>query len=461
MRCWEALQTLNLEGTHGAFTVLKKAKSSFDKVKEVEKESKEYKLTQSLYLFVEGEMYLKRGQPRVAHDKLLRSLETRKKLLGAHSDTAKCLNAIGNCLCDLEKLDEALEYYKSAYEMREELTGSENHFEMPVYKNQMGGVEERKKNYKEAIEFYESALELEKKLKLLTQANTAIFKRNIANACMWKGEYHKALKPAKEAYEIRKDLLGKSPDTVRSAFQLGLIYRERDDNLRAIKFLKEAWEMEKSLEKGNHSPVRDRIPEQILYCSKKEERAKFKADMFDFYRRIWEEEKSFEAFQPSLPNQAIIDKVNQLVDDRQVNEDVAVKEKYQDEALWYYERAWEADSGFFRELKREDRPEKQQRMVSKRHEILDRMLYLCDQLEKEEKREKYEMVQRKFYYKLLKMEEFGGRGRYSKEKLQSLLGDGEDTDKYVLVCTLLTLIFNMCLVNSFMLITLCKQYKIN
>ena len=353
------------------------------------------------------------------------SLETRQHLLGAHGDTAKTFNSIGNCLCELEKLDEALDYYTKAYDMRKNLTGSENHFEMPTYKNQMGGVKERMRKYDEAIEFYEIAIELEKKLKIEIHANTAIFKRNIANAYMGAGDCNKALKPAKEAYEIRKQLLGKNPDTVRSAFQVGVIYRERMDNMKAVEFLKEAWEMEKDSEKGNHSAVMTRIPQQILYCLVEEEKPAFKADMLEFFSRVWEEEKSFEAFQPSPTYQAILDKIMQLVTDKQVKSDPELREKYQKEALWYYEKAWEADAGFLRELKREDSPEKQHKMVCKRDQMLDRMCWLCEQLEGEEKEEKYKAIQRKFYYKLLKMEEFKGHNRYSKMELMKELGDGK------------------------------------
>ncbi|KAJ7388343.1 hypothetical protein OS493_038283 [Desmophyllum pertusum] len=126
-------------------------------------------------------------------------------------------------------------------------------------KGQIGTAYEGKKEFHEAIEFYQEALELSKELKIPGMVNTALYNRNIANAYSWLREFEEAYQPAKNAYEIRKDILGKHPWTARSAFQMAEICRSLEDFDEAEEFYEEAWQIEKSLGQGNHSEVMVRI----------------------------------------------------------------------------------------------------------------------------------------------------------------------------------------------------------
>ena len=74
-------------------------------------------------------------------------------------------------------------------------------------------------------------------------------------------ELEEAYQPAKIAYEIRKDILGNHPDTVRSAFQMAQICRCLEDYDEAEKYHEQTWEIEKSLGQGNHTEVMVRIIE--------------------------------------------------------------------------------------------------------------------------------------------------------------------------------------------------------
>ena len=164
------MQVLDVEGSHKAFEVLERAKTSMSRVDE--KETDLYRLTYAKYLFTMGKAYQMAYQPKRALEEFLKSLEIMDQLLGDHTDKVRCLNAIGDCYQDLEEPDSAIEYFRHAYDMRKELSG-ENHYDMPVCKSQIGAVSDRKGDYDEAIKCYKSAIDLEEKLKIAGYKSTA------------------------------------------------------------------------------------------------------------------------------------------------------------------------------------------------------------------------------------------------------------------------------------------------
>ena len=207
--------------------------------------------------------------------------------------------------------------------------------------------------------------------------NTALYNRNIANAYCWLQNFKDAYQPAKNAYEIRKAILGRHPDTARSAFQIAEICRRFKDLNKGKEFYEEAWEIEKSLGQGNHSEVMVRIVESsegfFLEGKRKDQ---FRQEVFDFFLRYWDEERAFEGFEFSLANKTVIDSINERLSefgDRQT------QERYQKEALWFYEGAWNS-------------PDTRKLPDTAREEILQTLCELCKQLREklEGKAEKYE-----------------------------------------------------------------------
>ena len=180
LRCHEAWQVLRLEGRKRAFDVLKKADESLKKVQKEVERSELFRLTRSSYLFVQGEMYTRAGSLSKALEVLHKSLEIMEDILKSHTSITICLNAIGNCHNRLGEPDDALKYYARAYQMREELSGSVNHFDMPLFKGQIGTAYEEKgricrragqddeasKQLRKAIEQYQEALQLANELKI-------------------------------------------------------------------------------------------------------------------------------------------------------------------------------------------------------------------------------------------------------------------------------------------------------
>ena len=365
---------LKLEGWQRALTVARRAKELLSKVQKEIKSKESFRLTKSSYLFSKGEVYYRAGNMAKSLRILHKALKIMENVLHSHTSTSRCLNAIGNCHNKLGEHDEAIKYYMRAYDMRQQLSGSMKHFDMPLFKGQIGTVYEGKKQFEKAIEYYKEALELAKELKIPGMVNTALYNRNIANAYCWLRNFDDAYQPAKNGYEIRKVVLGRHPWTARSAFQMAEICRSLEDFDEAEEFYEEAWEIEKSLGQGNHSEVMVRIVESyeaILLKGKRKNQ--FRQEALDFYLRYWDEEKAFEGFEFSLANKRVIDSINERFSefgDRQT------QERCQKEALWFYEGAWNS-------------PDTRKLPDTAREEILQTLCSLCAQLREKSKAEKY------------------------------------------------------------------------
>ena len=419
LRCFEALQVLGIQGWKWAMEVLKTAENSLQMAYNNLKDSRSYRLAQSIYLYAEGEIYFRKGSLPRALTSLHLSLEIMEDLLHNHTITTRCLNAIGNCHNLLGNYEEALKFYTKAYDMRGKLSGAKNHLDLPFFKGQIGTIYEGQKQFDKAIQCYQEALELSKELKLSGILRLALFHRNIANAYLWKNDFDNAYKAAMDAYEIRKDILGDHPDTARSAFQLGLICRNQENRDEAEDFLAEAWRIEKSLEYGNHSAVRDRIVKDYTKFLSGEKKKAFESEALAFYQRLWTEEEEF-----SYANKSIIDEINQLLNE---SGDRKMIKKYEKEALRFYELAWKS-------------PDLQQLPHQEREEILRNILYLCNKLREKELLKKYESEQLEFLERQWEEKKEKMTTRDKTDILQSLQhlsarqGDERRKEKYQIIC---------------------------
>ena len=396
MCCWEALQVLKLEGWRKAAEVVQEARELLKRVQSDSKKTTLFKLAKSFCLFVEGEVFCRAGNSPKALKLLSSSLEIMEYQLKNHTSTCRCLNAIGNCYSNLGEPEEAIKFYTRAYEMRQKLSGSTEHFDLPLFRNQIGtayelmAIQEYNKhrmtpearmNFRKAIEYYQEALDLAKELKLTGILYTALYNRNIANAHSWLMEYEKAKPFAYNGYQIRKDILGKHPLTARSTFQMAENSRSREDYVEAEEYYAEAWEIEKSLGQGNHSEVRDRIIESYEDILPKGRKRAFQKEVLEFYQRSWYEEKSFEGFQFSQDNMKIIDAINERLGEEA---DVKTTRKYQSEALWFYEGAWNF-------------PDTKRLPYAQREHILQTLLRLCKVTKNKDLFEKYQKEAFRFY----------------------------------------------------------------
>ena len=396
MRCWEALQVLNLEGWRKAVNVVQEARELLKRVQSGSKKTTLFKLAKSSCLFVEGEVFCRAGNWTKALKLLSCSLEIMQDQLKNHTSTCRCLNAIGNCYSNLGKPEEAIKFYTRAYEMRQKLSGSREHFDLPLFRSQIGTAYESmaiqeynkhrmtpkaKMNFRKAIEYYQEALDLAKELKLTGILYTALYNRNIANAYSWLMEYEKAKPFAYNGYQIRKDILGKHPLTARSTFQMAENSRSLEDYDEAEEYYEEAWEIEKSLGQGNHSDVRDRIIKSYEGMLRDERKRAFQKEALEFYQRSWDEEKSFEGFNFSQANMNIIDSIEERLGKEA---DVKTRRKYQSEVLWFYDGKWTS-------------PDTKRLPYEQREHILQTLLRLCKVTKNKELFEKYQKESFRFY----------------------------------------------------------------
>ena len=417
MQCWEALQVLTLEGWHRAAEVVQESRKLLKRVQRDSKKTELFKLAKSSCLLVEGEVFNRAGNWPKALKSLRRSLEIMEDQLKNHTSTCRCLNAIGNCYSNLGKPEEAIKFYTRAYEMRQKLSGSREHFDLPLFRSQIGTAyesmaiqeynkhrmtPEAKMNFRKAIEYYQEALDLAKELKLTGILYTALYNRNIANAHSWLMEFEEAKTFAYNGYQIRKDILGKHPLTARSTFQMAEISLCLNDYNVAEKYYEEAWEIEKSLGQGNHSNVRDRIINGYEGMLLKERKKAFQKEVLEFYQRSWDEEKRFEGFQFSQMNMKIIDAINERLGEEA---DVKTRRKYRSEALWFYKGAWNS-------------PETKRLPYEQREKVLQTLLRLCAEVRNKDLLEKYQKESFRFYERRWKKN--GSELEEKKEKIDLL-----------------------------------------
>ena len=416
LKCWEARQVLDVDGTEQAFKVLKEASCSLEKVQD--KSSAFFRLSKGLLLYSEGETHWRKRDYKKALETLELSLQFTEQLLNAHTDLVRCYNAIGNCHFHLRKPETALDFYEIAYNMQKELAGSEYHFEIPMCKNQIGTAHEGQGDYEKAEQWYRQALELLKELKLSGLHDEAHFCRNLANVLMFQKKYPEAVEPAERAYNIRMKLYGNHPLTVRSIFQRAVLQANFGKFEKALELFLEAWKMEKSLGAGNHSEVwrkiitgvedmydetaKGRKMERFIpsFLSKKEQ---FRKDALEFCQRFWNEEKRSGLFSFTDYNREIIDALLYLVRDKKD------KNETEKEALWFYEEMQGASEAEFQEkFDQQTDLSVLNEMLKERSLILDKVIQLCVNLTEHEKLMKHRNIKLALYKKVLVTPDFVG-----------------------------------------------------
>lgn len=239
-KSWEARHVADIDGTDKAFEVLKAAFCSLEKVED--ESSGSFELTRGFYLCVKGEILWRNRDYEKALATLKLSLTFSELLLKEHTDLARCYSAIGISLYALNLSWKVVEFYEKVYKMQKKLASSENHFDIPMYKNQIGTAYEALEDYEKAVQRYKDALNLLEELKLSGYWDEAHLQRNLANALMFQRKYEDAIKPSERAYNIRKKLLGNHPQTVRSIFQRGVLQVKLRHPKEALQQFLEAWE---------------------------------------------------------------------------------------------------------------------------------------------------------------------------------------------------------------------------
>ena len=412
---------MDVDGARKAFEVLQQASSSLDLVQDKSTES--FMLTQGIYFYFEGEIYCQNRDYKRALDCLKSSLDLTEGLLKADTTLARCYYAIGNCYYALDKTAKALEFYEKALQMRTELSaGSENHYDFPVYKNQIGTVHEDQGEYDKAVECYKDALRLLEELNISGYEDEAVFYRNLANVYVKQGKFREARKPAHKACNIRIKRLGGHPNTVRSIFQEGVIQVNLREFDKALELFLKGWEMEKSLEPGNHSEVWRLLITGVNdicdYLNRSNEKEKFRQDALSFCQRFWKEEKESAQFSFTEYNKEIIDTILSLFSDEEENR--AARDEFEEEALWFYDGMQSAtEEAFYNEFYQETDNKELNKMLKERNEFLDKIIDFCTRCGQHVKLTKHTINKLSLNKKVLVRANFVGEKGHEKATLKS------------------------------------------
>ena len=416
LKCWETMIVLDLNGCKEAFEVLKEAGHSLEKVQD--KTATNFKLTQGLYSYSEGEIFCRARDYKIALKKLQLCLHYIEELPEVNIQLARCYNAMGNCYYHgLEENNKAPELYSKALKMTEKISGcSEDHNNFPVGKNQIGT--EYEGNYAKAVEYYKEAVRLLEELKISGSPDEAHFQRNLANAYLSQDNFKEAVKPAERAFEIRKENLGDHPDTVQSIFLQSVVQACLKESEKALDLYKKAWEMEKSLQSGNHSVVWKLIIEHIIHFIEDDnQKKKFEKEALAFCQRLWKEEKEISTFGFNKSTKEIIDTLMEFLRNGERNESIIYE--YEKEELRFYDgfqRSTEQD--FWEEFDVETDNSQLNVMICDRIEIINKILDLCHRLDQHEMREQYQRIKLIIYRKVLLKPNFVGKKENEKETIK-------------------------------------------
>ena len=405
-----------------------------------DKSTESFKLTQGLYLYLEGEIYYKNRDYHKAIERLESSLDLMEGPLKLDTNLARCYNGLGACYYELDRPEKALEFLNKALKMREELSGSDYHYDMPVYKNQIGTVHEDKGEYEEAVKCYKDALELLEELKCLGYEDEALFRRNLANVYVRQEKYKEAEEEAEKAFKIRLKILGNHPDTVRSIFQLGVIQANLETYEayeKALDFFLKAWKMEKLLGAGNQSAVWRRIIKGVFdmhkFLKKKgaeKEKEEFRQDALAFCERFWKEEKASPQFNFTPYNKEIIDAILYLLEKRTSmfgltdKKEKALIDKYEREALWFYDGMQEiTEKSFNNEFDRATDNKLLNELLRERTAFLDKIIEFCSRHDEHEKLRKHKQGKVTLFKKVLVRSDFVGEKTQEKLTLKKAVED--------------------------------------
>ena len=435
LRCREAKLVSESQGAHKAFQVLEKASMSLRQVDDKSTES--FKLTQGHYLYLEGEIYYKNRDYHKAIERLESSLDLMEGPLKLDTNLARCYNALGACYYELDRPEKALEFLNKALKMREELSGSDYHYDVACYKNHIGIVHEVKGEYDEAVKCFEDALEILQELKCLGYDDEALFRRNLANVYFRQGKDNEAEEESMKALNISLKILGNHPDNVWSIFQLGVIQANLQAYDNALEFFLLAWNMEKFLGAGNQSAVWRLIIEGVFdmhkFLKKKgaeKEKEEFRKDALAFCERFWKEEKASPQFNFTFYSKKIIDAILYLLEKRTSKfglsdkKEKALIDKYEREALWFYDGMQEiTEKSFNNEFDRATDNKLLNELLRERTAFLDKIIEFCSRHDEHEKLRKHKQGKVTLFKKVLVRSDFVGEKTQEKLTLKKAVED--------------------------------------
>ena len=228
-------------------------------------------------------------------------------------------------------LEQALDVYNKALELRKKLSPSGFHVDLPQIQSNIGTIwnerglllqmkdrrADRRDENKEALdcfrkaeEFFKQSLETEKELKLDGLYETSVKLVNMGDVQTHMKKPEEAVKSLTEALRLRRMFKGDHEDTVLVLCRLGNVSMDMEKFKEAAGYYMEAFEMDERLPEDFHSSMRKQIRQYLLSVYQKwstlmeeqdniEEAERVARDREEFEKRIKLLVSCFGVFSPS------------------------------------------------------------------------------------------------------------------------------------------------------------------
>jgi len=176
-----------------------------------------------------------------------------KELTDQPAIQATLMDTMGTVYFSLGLYESAVPLVRKAYERRLKLWGSLN-AETASSLNHLGVLLTQRSDYDEAEKSLRDALQIRRKLFGTSSLEVAETLTSLSELLGEKGEYTQGEPLVKEALEIRRKAFGAKPhpDVAQTLELLGLNYYRRGENEAAVKYLRQAAQMQKELHPTAH-----------------------------------------------------------------------------------------------------------------------------------------------------------------------------------------------------------------
>ncbi len=158
-------------------------------------------------------------------------------------EKSEILNEVGIIFSYLGEFNKALEYYKKAMKLYEELGKNEG---IAAQLGNIGIVFDIKGEHEKALEYFEKALKLYEELGRTDGIAAQL--ENVGIVCKNKGEFDKALGYLKKALKLNEEL-GEKEGIAISLGNIGLVYKNKGEFDKALEYFKKALKLNEELER--------------------------------------------------------------------------------------------------------------------------------------------------------------------------------------------------------------------
>jgi len=161
---------------------------------------------------------------------------TYKNIIEETEELANLYYFLGYGYNDLAEYKPALEYYKKALSIRENVLGKDHPDTAATYNN-MAAVYHAQGVYERALEYYGKALAIDEKVSGLEHPSTATTYNNMAAVYDAQGDYELALEYHEKAKTVREKVLGEEhPSTADTYNNMAVVYYNMGDYERALEY---------------------------------------------------------------------------------------------------------------------------------------------------------------------------------------------------------------------------------